>query len=186
MLEHGFKIINTIFHLICIACVVYYAYISVLEFLENKDLCEVSFKQFHSDKKSRYPSFSLCLTSPFVDRKFVELQSSVNSSLYELYLKGYAPGDEIITKIEPDNVSISEEDFITNANLFYLDELKSSQSIRSTQIEYWNMQFLFVKCFTYEVPFVEHALAALMKIDYNNSIFPNGIRPEVFSANLCW
>ena len=87
------KKIDFVFSLICVGFVIGYSIISFLDFLENKDVCEISFKTFHSQKSYKYPSFTMCLTSPFVAEKFSNFSGPLDPVYYyDLYLRGIVNG----------------------------------------------------------------------------------------------
>ena len=169
------KKVDFIFSLICVGFVICYAIISFLDFLEDKDVCEVSFKTFHSQQSHRYPSFTMCLTFPFVVEKFN------NRSLardYIPYIMGITTGSENLKNIAYEDVSITESEFITSASVKYKDEGRSVLNITKIQTHSWNMKILFMKCFTFDIPYLENSLADNLRINFNNSIFPNGKRPN--------
>ena len=173
------KKIDFVFSLICVGFVIGYSIISFLDFLENKDICEISFKTFHSQQSYRYPSFTMCLTSPFVAEKFSNFSSPLDPVYYyDLYLRGIVNGSVSLENTAYEDVSITEPDFITSANVRYKDEERSEINITKVQTHSWNMKILFMKCFTFDIPYMENALADALRISFNNSIFPNGIRPN--------
>lgn len=172
------KKFNVIFHFVCIGIVICYATISILDFLENKDVCEVSFKTFHSKMKYRYPAFTMCLTSPFVEEQINNFSTAVKASQYDLYLRGLFNENEDLSRIEYEKVTKMETDFIINAFVQYQDAQNTKMNISKINIRSWSLKFMFMKCFTFEIPFMENELADYLKITFNISIFPNGIRPS--------
>ena len=169
------KKIDFIFSLFCVGFVICYAIISFLDFLEDKDVCEVSFKTFHSHQSHRYPSFTMCLTFPVVAEKFDNRSLAID---YISYIMGITTGSEDLKNIAYEDVSITESKFITRASVKYKDEGRSVLNITKIQTHSWNMKLFFMKCFTFDIPYLENSLADNLRIHFNNSIFPNGTRPN--------
>ena len=114
-----FKTAQVIFKWLCIIVVIVYAQNSVREFVQNDDICEVSFKRFHSDKDSRYPTLTICLNAPFVEEKLQKITTTINSSFYESYLMGRIEVNDHLMSIDYDKVAIKVEDFIFRTNVNY-------------------------------------------------------------------
>ena len=169
------KKIDFIFSLICVGFVICYAIISFLDFLDNKDVCEVSFKTFHSHQSHRYPSFTMCLAFPFVTEKFDNYSVAVE---YISYIMGTINGSKNLENIAYEDVSINESDSIISASVKYKNEGRSVLNITKIRTHSWNMKILFMKCFTFDIPYFENSLADNLKINFNNTIFPDGQRPN--------
>ena len=95
------------FQCVCIIVVIGYGLISIRDFIQNDDLCEVSFKRFHSDTDSIYPAITICLNTPFVEERFQKVSSTINSSSYESYLAGNHHVDKRLMNIDYNNVTMS-------------------------------------------------------------------------------
>ena len=135
------KKIDFVFSLICVGFVIGYSIISFLDFLENKDICEINFKSFHSQQSYRYPSVTMCLTSPFVAEKLSNFSSPLDPVYYyDLYLRGIVNGSVSLENTAYEDVSITEPDFITSANVRYKDEERSEINITKVQTHSWNMK----------------------------------------------
>ena len=175
----GFKKIDLLFHIVCIVFVLVYAICSIYDYFKNEDICEVSFKTFHSkDWGPRYPAFTMCLSSPFIEEKWSKLATTINTSQYNSYLLGGVQGDERLQNIAYENVSATENDFIIDAVLKYKDENRTFINVTDIRTHSWGMKSHVTKCFTFGVPFLKNALADVLTININNSIFPNGKRPS--------
>ena len=61
------KTFSDIFRVICVATAISVTAYCTYEFLENKDLSEVSFVEFNKDENSVYPQTSLCFARPFLE-----------------------------------------------------------------------------------------------------------------------
>ena len=105
--------INVIFHCICIIAVFIYAVINIYSYWQNEDLCEITFKTFHSKKEDIYPSLSMCFNSPF-NLNEMSLKD-LNASSYENYLLGRTHDKRNFADIDYDNVSVKLDDFLIKA-----------------------------------------------------------------------
>ena len=83
------NIINFLCHAICIIVVIIYALSNIYSFLQNEDLCEISFKKFHNTEEDIYPSMTICQNTPFDKNVFNDgSNNAANISTYENYLRG--------------------------------------------------------------------------------------------------
>ena len=111
------NVINFLCHLICIITVLIYALINIRSFLQNEDLCEVSFKKFHDTKDDIYPSMTICQNTPFDQNRFDDgSDDNVNISTYENYLVGKENVSQKFANIKYDNVSIQLNGFLIKAS----------------------------------------------------------------------
>ena len=167
------------FQCVCIIVVIGYGLISIGDFIQNDDLCEVSFKRFHSDKESIYPAFTMCLNTPFVEERLKKISSTINSSSYESYLAGMGKTNENLKNVDYNNVVLKEEDFILEATVRYKEEPSSlvGEKLETIPTENWAWMQGVMKCFSFEVPFKKDTLISSLSINFNNTIFPNGKRP---------
>jgi hypothetical protein len=175
-----FSQINLVFHGVCFFVVILYSISSVRDFLKNDDLCEVSFRTFHKDEKSSYPSFTMCLNTPFADDELKKFSSKLSSLSYEAYLTGRQHQDfQTFTNISYTDVTIQNKDLLVSAFVMYKDYLnKSLIDTEMVSTHSWPWRSCMMKCFSFEVPFKKDNLADYLSIWFNNTIFPNGTRPN--------
>ena len=169
-----FKTINLAFHGVCIVVVVTYGILSVFEFMKNQDSSEISFKPFHMDDESFYPSLSMCLNNPFKEDRFAK---NVTILQYSSYLIGRKRGNQNLFHIEYENVSIQLHDFLIDAFVKYKDESFTPRKIEKVESHSWGWIAGVMKCFTFDVPYSKGSLINTMNILFNNTIFPDGKRP---------
>ena len=175
--------INFIFHFICIIAVFIYAIINIYAYLRNEDLCEVSFKTFHNKSEDIYPSLSMCLNTPLnISQKSL---NDINASLYEQYLLGRINDKQNFSDIDYNKVSIKLDDFMIKAYAKNKGDLKESDLREEIPLnehvteQSWGWYWGIMKCFTFNVPFKENIKISSIRIEVQNSIFPNnGHRPS--------
>ena len=170
--------INLTLHVVCFAIVVAYAIINYCNFVRNDDLCEVSFKNFHSEIDAPYPSLTMCLMSPIVQERLSAHSGTINISSYESYLMGktHDVASQAIN-IPYDNVSIQATDFILRADV---NPKRFGKRYKIEKIITQSHRFMngIMKCFTFDVPYVKGEVMNAMNIVFSNVIFPNGILPS--------
>ena len=175
------NVINFVCHLICFITVLIYALINIRSFLQNEDLCEVSFKKFHNTKDDIYPSMTICQNTPFDQNRFDDgSDDNVNISTYENYLVGKQNVSQKFANIKYKNVSIQLNNFLIKA---YAVEktysVRKGISLRQNITEQsWGSFWGIMKCFSFNVPFKKDVKLSSVNVELNNSIFPNnGQRP---------
>ena len=77
-----------IFKVLCIAATISMLVYCGYEFLQNKDLSEISFVSFNEDKNSIYPQISLCFLEQYLEDELEKYGSGINSTSYAKFLKG--------------------------------------------------------------------------------------------------
>ena len=98
--------------------VTFYAVENILIFIKNDDLCEVSFKTFHKEKEDVYPSLTMCLSSPFEQKRAAQHSGTLNTSLYGSYLIGKYSNENDFLNVPYDNVTFQQNDFLIGSNLW--------------------------------------------------------------------
>ena len=93
------KVFTLIFQILCISVTLSLAILCFLEFLRNEDSVEVSYKKLYDMDENLYPSLTMCLTSPFDDKKLLKYQENLNSTSYEKYVFGHDMDNDVLSKI---------------------------------------------------------------------------------------
>ena len=176
------------FQFALIAGFIVYGVQNLWHYFQNDDLCEVSYKTFHSDIKHGYPSLSICFSSPFVKERLSEYLSSDMDNIsenYESYLIGGRYSDQnnninikSFKSVPYEETTLQKNDFLTNADIADKNRafLPISQDI---SINSWGWMLGIMKCFTFSVPYQKNRFISQMNIEFNNTIFPNnGTRPS--------
>ena len=137
------------FQCVCMIVVIGYGAISIRDFIQNDDVCEVSFKRFHSDKESIYPSFTICLNTTFVEERLQKISSTINSSSYESYLAGRRETNEHLKNIEYNDVVLKAEAFLLDATVKYKEENGSrfGENLKKITTQSWGWMKGVMKCF---------------------------------------
>ena len=156
---------------------VIYGVQNLWHYFQNDDLCEVSFKKFHSDTKHGYPSLSMCFNTPFIKERLSEYLTAdmVNiSEGYESYLIGGRHSDKNNINVESfkdvpyEETTLQESDFLTNA---YIADKNRSRVSASPDIAVnsWGWFMGIMKCFTFSVPYEKDRFISQMNIHFNNT-----------------
>ena len=88
------------------------------EYFKDNDLSFVDYK-YTKDAKQPFPTFSLCFKNPFFEESLQKHDPSLNSSIYQQYLKGVFQGTEVYKNIHYDNVTLDLKQYIMNVGIFY-------------------------------------------------------------------
>ena len=174
------KVVNFACYLVCIVIVIIDIIHNISTFFKNEDLCEVRYKPFHDDQTAIYPSLTMCLNTPFSQNDVIPSLGSIDgSSNYESYLIGQNHTNEDFYKVEYENVSLQEKDFLIGVVVKNKDsQIMNQEWKKYVSAQTWGWYFGIMKCFTFDVPFQKDTKVSLMKLSINNSVFPNGIRPK--------
>ena len=150
-----------------------------LEYREDEDVVEISFKKYGKDEDSIYPDISLCFDHPFNEDQLKSYDSTLTKSLYTLFLTGqtfFGEWNEIVLDINYENVSLHLKDYMIGDALLFLPErvvdIHNNISLNNFSI----VSYPTVKCFTFNIP--KHMKISKFAIALKNSIFPAGIRPK--------
>ena len=175
-----FSNINITFHCVCLIVAIIYGINSIQDFIQNQDLTTISFKKFHNDVESVYPSISMCFNTPFIKDRLIQSAQLSEPIEYTKYLIGKIPANETLRNINYEDVSFQTTDFLIKASIYFI--IKGSlrkRVMKNEQIhtQSWGTTTRVTKCFTLDVPYRENKLVKSMIIRYNTSIYPNGQRP---------
>ena len=167
----------------------------------NKDNSSVSFKTFHVDQKSLYPSISLCFGTVWKDESQIDL--SVTS--YQEFLSGCQELDEdecqwnaSFSNANYDYVTDNLLEFVAAEMTYFVDKsrylyvyktLSSAENETEDKVKifsgynggkrvYTNRRKFNQKCLTFDMPFRKKTRILQHSILLNNEVFPNRIRPN--------
>lgn len=169
-----------IFRAVCLvstACMVVYC---SYEFLQNKDLSEVSFSRFNNENEnSMYPQISLCFMGSFLENELKNLGDGINSTTYAQFLNGEL-WDDRMRNIDIEKVTTKLEDhlFETCVRSSYDSNCKNKGHISSSIFPYGAF-----KCLLFQFAYPRTVWEAAVWI--KSSIFSTGIRfSHKFAANI--
>ena len=175
-----FSNINITFHCVCLLVAIIYGVNSVYDFIQNQDFTTISFKKFHNDAESIYPSISMCFNTPFIKDRLIQSAQLSEPIEYTRYLIGKIPANESLRNLNFEDVSFQTKDFLIKVEIRFMNKGREwKQLIKNEQIhiQSWGWDSRVAKCFTFDVPYRDNVLAKSMIIRHNTSIYPNGQRP---------
>ena len=144
---------------------------SLNRYLKNEDTTVLKVTTFFSSDESIYPSLTFCIVPPFLDKKFDMFgDKEINTESYMKFLEGEF-WDEKFADIDYDNVTVSLDSNILEANIITPSEDKYAWSPKF----YTSFKSSERKCFTIDAPIQDHILWHF-NVSVKNEIFPNGIR----------
>ena len=166
------KVIRNIYVLICLFVTIGLSLYSIFRYIKNEDTTLVQITKFLSSSDAIYPSLSLCILPPFLEKSFaVYHNDGINMSSYTRFLSGET-WDKQMLRVDYDDVSVSLTDTIINASYFTY----SSHNYIWDPIHYVSFRSSERKCFTINSPIPNTDLLWYFEVTIKNEIFPNGVR----------
>ena len=168
-------------------------------YLLDEDLTSTSYKTFHTDHDSIYPSINLCFGDIIIKEKLRTYSTSVAE--YKQYLKGDSFSQNL-SHIPYDDVTIDPLDYLLgiqmyqettnkgknpNINYFYdytrFNERNHSFVDKFLRVDQFNSAWgTFYKCLSFDVPYTEHKRFNWIGLILKKSIFSTGRRPMAVSG----
>ena len=192
-----------IYHIICLLATIALVAWASYEYSLNEDETQIHINQFHKTAEDIYPSITICIDDPFIERKLKEIHPVLTNGTYKAFLggKGWSPNDvdnEGMINIDYDNVTYQLEDIIdqfdltllendggdddiawsVKNNLLIREELVSGNSIKkystvSTIDTTSQILDPHTKCFTFDMPYIQDINIHSLLININASVFPS-------------
>ena len=178
------KSIAFIFYYLCLLIACGLTLWCSMEYVENKDISEVSYQQFDPyNEENQYPSLSLCVSDVYKQSSLeIVNESRVNASSYYAFLRGEYWSDTMFQN-EYDRATIDLKDFIIGTCMV---TATSSACEKISQIE--TSFFIgggdIFKCLSIHHNY--HSTLDEVMVAINNSIFPDGVRPESHGFQLMY
>ena len=172
---------NIFVHVICIAALILLIYGSLKQYHDNKNSLNETFQRFQTNGSSVYPSMSMCFSSPFSKSKLEKRVNGLTPLHYSDFILGKSDYTEILANISYQDVSIDIKDFLISANVSSksIDDFEHLtsiiDSIITTDLSVYTVRFL--RCFTFNIPYVEDVIINMLVVEFNRTIFPEGKRP---------
>ena len=95
-----------IFHVLCFLLTTFLIGRCLYQYLQDKDVSQIEYHEFHDKEGSIYPSFSICFQGPILEDKLKEITGlAVKDWDYILHLYGIR-FNESFQKIDYDQVTI--------------------------------------------------------------------------------
>ena len=175
------KIFTTILHLVCIFAATFCAFGCYSKYSEDLNSFDINFRKFNKNNNSIYPSVSICFTMPFINDRLNVHANEATAKNYSDFLVGSSYSEKLAT-IDYQNVSLQLKDFLVIAVVN--DKSPSDAPNRGwtkmsdiSEIGFNVHKSIFIKCFTFNVPFMQQVTLNSINIVMKRSVFPNSIRP---------
>ena len=183
-----------VFYYICVTlCTIATLVFSIqclYKYLENEDVSKTTFKKFHQDPENIYPSLTLCMKNPYLEKTLRYHGEGVDIASYFSYLNGKVWSDRM-QKIDYDNVTVSLHDNVLGISMELHNETRYMYNHLTGLQEplgwkpnfYINVRREDRKCFSFEIPYVENRPVFNFKIYIHNNFFPKGFRTPYSKFN---
>ena len=153
------------------------------KFSLNEDSTVVTYRKFYERHDDTFPTVSMCLENPFLEKRLAEY--GVNESSYLAFLEGNEFSNAMM-KVDFDHVTIDVSDYIKGYRMYFRNgsiikfdkglSFKDKRSLNHVSFAgftgYYNY---FMKCFALNVPQIDNL--EIFRILLPSKIFPKGIRP---------
>ena len=106
------RTVNIVFHILCIAALLFLICGSLQRYHNNKSSINETYRRFQTNGSSVYPSTSMCFTSPFLERKLKKFVRGLTPSHYSDFIVGKANFTRILADIVYQDVSLNVKDFV--------------------------------------------------------------------------
>ena len=115
-----------IYHITCVLATIALVAWASYEYSLNEDETQIHINQFHKTAEDIYPSITICIDDPLLERKLKEIHPVLTNGTYKAFLggKGWSPNDvdnEGMINIDYDNVTYQLEDIIDQFDLTLLE-----------------------------------------------------------------
>ena len=163
------------FHVTCILGTVSLQIYCLFRYFWDEDLSSVQYTPFHSHMDAIYPSFSFCFVPPFLENAFEIYEDGINITTYSKFLHGEL-WDERMLAVDYDNVTVSMKGHLILSKIRF----QNKSIIDWTSQTQFHVSFRSAtrKCFTLNVPYMEHRLIWDIQLYMKNTMFPHGRRPD--------
>ena len=181
--------LSRLFSLSCVGVTIAMVTFWVYEFFDDKDLCLVDYKDYSDNARGNtYPTASLCLNEPISTEKLKVHNATFTDEMYAKYLWGEIYDDNL-AKLDFDNVTYPLLDYIEEIH----QVLKNGTILKITDVgaakphtfSTFSNGGYFVgrmsKCIALEM---DPANFDMVYFVFKKTIFPDGIRPNVWGSKL--
>ena len=201
----SYKITYYFFHLICTSATIFFVSFCLYKYSLNKDLSQVTYKEFHKTNENIYPSLTLCFASIFYEGNLKEYGvQSINE--YANFMDGEYWNDRMID-VNYEKVTLNISDYVLGfvsktpawtAWIPYGDEYiiydhtKNIQTLKNGSIStydwipkmYTSYAGSVQKCMTVDIPFTQGKKVWTFAAVFNSIIFPNRTRPAYYEFGI--
>ena len=194
-----YKYLKCMYHTLCLIGVVILIGRCIYMYLLDEDLTSTSYKTFHSDHESIYPSINLCFGDIMIKEKLRAY--GISATMYKQYLKGELFSHNL-SQIPYDDVTIDPLEYLLGIQMFKettnkgkdpnikyffdytrLNRRNHSNVDKFLRVDQFNSAWgIFYKCLSFDVPYTEHKRFNWIGLVLKKSIFSSGVRPMVASG----
>ena len=171
-----------IFVSVCLIATVAFNILCISQYLENRDLCEIDYKTFNTDKDQIYPSVSICINNPFIEQSLAQYGQGITINKYRRFLRGEF-WDSRMLNIDYDNVTFALIDNVIEYGFqypnwtwfWYRINDEPSKAVSKPYISYRSSDD---KCFAMDIKFRLNVKILRLGLRIKSKLFPNSIRPD--------
>ena len=102
---------------LCCVITICFTIFCIYQYELDEDVARVEFVEFNSNEKHIYPTVTLCMPKPLLEKKLVTYGEGINVSSYTDFLGGDL-WDERMASIDYDDVSIDIDNYLLGKYFF--------------------------------------------------------------------
>ena len=165
---------------------------SLNKYLLDENSTRVNHIKFNHDNVGNiYPSVTLCVLNPFLEKELKRYREDINITTYFKFLKGKI-WDREMMDIDYDRVTVSLTDNLigvkmrlANGSDYRYDHVNGKQSPSGWKPHFYVARHLeeqhsILKCFSFEIPFIDKAPVAKYQIYLKKALFPQQYQNQLF------
>ena len=184
------------YNCLCITATLGMLIYCVLQYVLNKDVSIIDFKEFREKADFIYPTITLCFPTNFLEHKLLDNEKGIDVTSYRKFLIGEYWQDNMLD-VDFDNVTTRIEDYFIGVSIWSFYSLDSGwveyrfdkinaefkptvdSDLRSfVPRVYTSFRDIHEKCLSFDIPSNLDINVNTFELLFNTSIFPDGIRPE--------
>ena len=183
--ENPYPYFRYSFFSICLIATIALNTLCVLEYLENKDLCQIDFQKFNSDKDRIYPSVSICITNPFIEKNLAQYGKGITIKKYRDFLYGDL-WDPRMLHIDYDNVTQPMINNVIQYGLQYPNWTWFWYNYDDAPSKAWSQPYISYrnsddKCFAMDFKYQKNVEILRFGLRIKSKLFLNSIRPDRYA-----
>ena len=165
------NLLDTMFKALCFivlfAMITYWFY----KFSNDEDVCLVDYKPIKETRDVQYPEVSLCFQAPLLEEKLKTLESGLNSSSYELYLRGKL-FDHKMKRINYEDVSINITEYYIQTAVVWKNGTIALVQSATPYLSFSGFKYRrFMKCYSVMTPQLNWGEVKFIDHMYNISLY---------------
>ena len=101
-----------------VLCCLIVLILNIYEYTLDEDISRIEFKEFNSDEDHIYPTITMCITNPLLEKKLIQYGNDINTKTYTDFINGDL-WNERMASIEYDDVSIDFESYLLGILIYF-------------------------------------------------------------------